>query len=173
MSGQGARTTRTVAKVFIKGRVEDVWREITKTPEPQACFFNAIMDVPALRPGAPLRMRSKDRKYTFVVGEILEFDPPRRFSHTFRLTNRDDPECRVTYVLEPVEGGVEFTLISDGVPVGTPTEKDMAGGNRAILRTLKQVVENGRPSLGTRILYAVLPAMSFLLPKQMRSENWR
>jgi uncharacterized protein YndB with AHSA1/START domain len=151
--------------------VAAVWEEITRTDGPQGCFYNSLMDTPGLRPGAPVRMRSLDKKFTFVVGEVLEFDPPRKFSHTFRFADSEDPPCKVTYLLEPTEGGVRFTLISEDVPAGTKTEKNMAGGNKFILKTLKEIVETGRPALGTRILYAMMPWMSFMLPKRLRSEN--
>lgn len=172
MTASKPGTVRTVASIVIKGTIDAVWREITKTDELQGCFYNALMDTPGLRPGAPLRMRSGDRRFTFVVGEVLEFDPPRRFSHTFQSTMYDDPPCKVTYILEEVEGGVKFTLLSEDVPAGTKTAKDMAKGNAFILKTLKEIVETGRPAFGTRLMYALMAPMSFMLPKKLRSENW-
>lgn len=166
-------TLRFVAKVVIKGRVEDVWREITKTDEPQQAMFNAQMHTPGLRPGAPIQMRTPDNRYTSVVGEILEYDPPRRLAHTLKFTPYDDPYCKVVYELKPVAGGVEFTLISEDVPSGTRTAKDMARGGDFIANTLKAVVENGRPALGTRLLYRAFGLLGPLMtPKQCRVENW-
>ncbi len=105
-----------------------------------------------------------------MVGEILEFDPPRRFSHTFRFTNLNDPPCVVLYDLKEVAGGTEFMLTIKDLPVGTKTAKQMVQGSRLIVNTLKAVIETGRPTLGTRmlfVLFKVLPP-----PKACRSENW-
>jgi len=168
-----AETTRVVSKVFIRGTIDAVWREITKTDELQGCFFNARMHIDGLRPGGKVQMRSADGKYTSVVGEILEFDPPRRFAHTFKFTQYDDPPCKVTYDLKEVEGGVEFSLTVDDMPVGTKTARDMTRGADFITKTLKSIVEEGRPSLGVRMLYGMFKVLGpVMTPKRCRTENW-
>lgn len=163
---------RQVFKVFIRGTVEAVWREITKTDSAQQCFFDNVLHTPGLKPGAPIRMRSKNGKYTAVAGEVLEFDPPHRYALTFRFTQYDDPPCKVIHELKPVEGGVEYLLILENVPKGTKTEKDMMGGGKMIVDTLKAIVETGRPSFGVRLLYRLFPLFALFSPKRCRSEHW-
>jgi uncharacterized protein YndB with AHSA1/START domain len=167
-----AETTRLVSKVVIRGKIEDVWREITKTDTPQLAFFGAQMRYRALSAGSPVQMRTPDAKYTSVVGEILEVTPPYRFSHTMKFTAHDDPYCKVIYELKEVPEGVEFTLTSEDVPVGTKTAKDMTRGGDFIAATLKQVIETGKPSFGTRMIYALFGLLAFTTPKQCRSEHW-
>lgn len=161
-----------MSRVVIKGRIEDVWREITRTDIPQPAMFNSRMYVIGLRPGSPLRMRSPDGKFTAVVGEILEVEPPRRLVHTMRFTAYDDPLSKVTYELRETPEGVEFTLTSEDVPAGTKTAKDMARGGDFIAGTLKAVVETGRPPLGTRILFVLFKLLAPFNPKKCRTENW-
>jgi len=162
-----------VSRVVIKGRIEDVWREITKTDEPQQAIFGAKMHRIGLAPGSPIRMRTADGRYTSVVGEILECDPPRKLSHTLKFTAYDDPWSKVTYELREVPEGVEFTLTSENIAAGTKTAKDMERGGPFIVDTLKAVVETGRPSLGTRLLFGVFGLIGPLVtPKRCRSENW-
>jgi len=170
--GDGVQTKRLVAKVFIAGSIDDVWNEITKTDELQGAMFNMRLHTDGLKLGGHIRMRTNDGKYTGVVGEILAWDPPHRYGHTFRFTNYNDPPCYVFYDLKEVEGGVEFTLTAEGVPVGTKTAKQMEGGAKFIVNTLKAIVETGRPSLGTRILYRVFKLMAPFSPKKTLSENW-
>ena len=114
------KSTRAMFRVTIEAPIQDVWDEITRTDEPIAAFFNSRMDVGTLAPGSRLAMRTPDGKYTGVVGEILEFDPPRRFAHTFRFTNYDDPPCTVTYTLEKVAdgtlGGIFCSQVIEHVP---------------------------------------------------------
>ena len=167
MSGE-----RIEARITIAGSAEAVWRELTKTDEPQAAVFNAWLHAQALAPGAALQMRTPDGRNVLVVGEILAYDPPRRFAHTFRFTQFDDPPCTVVYEIRPVAGGVEVTLVVENVPTGTRTAKEMAAGASRILATLRQVVETGRPALGTRLLYGVFARLGFVLPARTRSEHW-
>lgn len=159
-------------RVRIRGSIEDVWQEITRTDAPIPAFFNSRMEARALRPGAKLAMRTPDGKYTGVVGEILEFDPPRRFAHTFRFTSYDDPPCKVIYTLEEKGDGVEFTLEIEDLPAGTKTAKQMVQGGKMIVNTLKAVIETGRPAAGTRMLFGLFKLMQPLTPKRCRSENW-
>jgi len=162
---------KEVFRVHIRGRIEDVWREITKTDEVQKVMFNMKLDS-TLEPGAPVRMRSPDGKYTAVVGEVVELDPPRRYAHTFRFTQLDDPPCLVTYDLVEKEGGVEFTLTCDRLVPGSKTAKQMKQGGGMIVRNLKAIVETGKLPFGTRVLYAFFKLMTPLTPKKCRSENW-
>lgn len=168
-----AETTRAVFKITISGTTEQVWREITRTDGPNQAFFNMKMDVDEFKVGGKLRMGTLSGKYTGVVGEITEWDPPRRFAHTFKFTNYDDPECRMIYELKEVGGQVEFTLIAEDIPVGTKTAKQLSSGGNMIIKTLKAVVERGRPPLGTRILYRLFGLLEPMSPKRCRSENWQ
>ncbi len=164
--------TQQVCKVFIKAPIMEVWNALTKEGEPLPFFFGSVMHTTGLKPGAQLRMRTPNGKFTAVVGEILECLPPYRFSHSFRFTNLDDPPCVVTYELKEVEGGVEFTLTSDKVPVGTKTEKNMAQGGAFITDVLKSLVETGRPSFGKRVLLLIIGLTAPLSPARCRSDHW-
>lgn len=163
---------QAVFRIRIRGSIEQVWRELTKQGEPQAAVFNAWLNAQALLPGAMLQMRTGSGRHTLVIGRVTDYEPPNRFAHTFRFTQYDDPECEVIYELKEVDGEVECTLTVDRMPVGTRTAKDMAGGGSMILKTLKAVVETGRPPFGTRLMYWMFDHMEFVLPKRTRSEHW-
>jgi len=160
-------------KVFIRGTMDQVWQELTKTDEVQKAMFNSRLDTPGLEPGAPLRMRSPDGRYTAVAGRVVECRRPLRFSHTFRFTNYDDPECTVIYDLEQMDDGVEFTLTIENLPAGTRTAKQMRQGGPWICNVLKSVVETGRPPFMARVLYPLMGLLAPLMtPKRCRSELW-
>ncbi len=167
-----AQTETAVFKIFIKGSMDAVWREITKTSEPQKCFFNSQLHTNGLKPGGKIGMRTPSGKYTVGVGEVLEFHPPHRYAHTFRFTQYDDPPCKVIYDLKKVEGGVEFTMTLKDLPAGTKSTKQMKQGGPMIINTLKRLVETGRPSFGIRMLYRLFKVMEPLSPKKCRTENW-
>lgn len=165
-------TERAVFKVLIKGSLDDVWSELTKTDEVQQAMFNSRLHTPGLEPGAPLRMRSPNGRYTAVVGNVIELVEKVRFSHSFRFTTHDDPPCTVIYELREVEGGVEFTLTVEDLPVETKTAKQMKQGGTFIVNTLKSVVETGRPPLTARLLFVLFKLLEPFNPKRARSENW-
>jgi uncharacterized protein YndB with AHSA1/START domain len=165
-------TKNQVYRVVIKASIQDVWDALTAEGKPLPFFFGSVMHTNGIKPGNRICMRTPNGKFTGVVGEILEVDPPRRFSHTFRFTNLDDPPCKVTYELREVADGVEFTLTTDDVPAGTKTEKQMAQGGPFIVKTLKSLVETGKPHFGARVLLTIIKLTSPMTPKQCRSENW-
>lgn len=165
-------TTKAVFRVVINGSIDAVWRELTKQDEAQAAVFNAWLHAQALAPGRKMQMRTGSGKYVMVVGEVTGLTPPTRFSHTFRFTQYDDPECEVIYELKQLPAGVECTLTVDRIPVGTKTAKDMQGGGTMIVNTLKSVVETGKPSFGIRLMYFMFKHMEFVLPKKSDVKNW-
>lgn len=164
--------SRQVARIVIRGSIEAVWRELTKDDEPQAAMFNAWLHAQSFLPGAMLQMRTIDGRNVLVIGKVVQFDPPHRFAHTFRFTQYDDPECTVIYELRPVADGVEVSLIVENAPAGTRTAKEMSRGASTILNTLKRVIETGRPSVGTRLMYWMFGRLGFLLPARTRAEHW-
>jgi uncharacterized protein YndB with AHSA1/START domain len=162
-----------VFRIVVNAPIERVWRELTKSGEAQGAIFNAWLHTRGgLVPGAAMQMRTGSGKHTIVVGEVVECTPPHRFVHTHRFTQYDDPVCQVSYELEPVQGGVQVTLRVTGVMAGTKTAKDMAGGGTMIVNTLKAICETGRPTFGTRLMYAMFSALEFVLPARTKSEHW-
>lgn len=163
---------RLLSKIVIAGSQQAIWRELTKQGEPQAAVFNAWLHAQSLLPGQRMQMRTASGGKVIVVGEVLAFEPPKRFAHSFRFTQYDDPPCTVIYELHPVEGGIEVSLIVENLPVGTRTAKSMESGSRSILDTLKRVVETGRPAFGTRLMYALFDRLEFVLPKRCDAAHW-
>ena len=167
-----ADATRSVIRVVINGPIQAVWDEITRSDDVIPCFFNMRMSYKSLEAGSTLSMRTKSGRNTGAVGEILVVDPPHHFAHTFRFTDRDDPPCTIRYTLKEVDGGTEFTLAIEDMVPGTKTAKQMTGGAGMIAGTLKACIEDGRPGLGTRVLFRVFALTEPLTPKRCRSEHW-
>ena len=167
-----AEKGKAVYRIVINGSQEAIFRELTDTGRPLPAIFNARMHTTGLNPGGRMQMRTGSGKRVIVDGDVLEYDPPRRFVHTHKFTMMDDPVCRVTYDLKPVAGGIEVTLTIDDLPAGTKTAKSMEPGATQILQTLKVIVEQGRAPLGTRIKYWLMDAMEFALPGRTSSEHW-
>ncbi len=167
-----ADPARQVFRIVIAGSQEAIFRELTATDRPLAAIFNSRMHTTGLRPGGRIQMRTVSGGHTLVDGDVLEYDPPRRFVHTHRFTSLDDPVCRVTYELKPVAGGIEVTLTVDEVPVDTKTAEQMQKGGTFILKNLKSIVETGRAPFATRLMYAMFGALEFVLPAKTKSDRW-
>jgi uncharacterized protein YndB with AHSA1/START domain len=159
-----------VITIDIRVPRQRVWDEITKTGRIQLAMNNTVLESD-LRPGAKLRYYSPDRKRVFVVGEVVEFSPPKRFSHTFRFTMRDEEPSLVTWELEETAGGCRVTLIHSGWTSQTKTHKGVAGGWREILQVLKQELETGDIPFKVKVTHRMMSALMFLLPKSTRVEE--
>ncbi len=57
--------------------------------------------------------------------------------------------------------------------MGTKTAKQLGGGGKMIINTLKAIVETGRLPIGTRVLYQIIKLTTPFTPKRCRSENWQ
>lgn len=164
---------KTIYKVTINAPIETVWAELVKIDEVLPFFFGSVCKTTGeLTIGSPIAMQTPNGKYRSVVGKVIEFSPPHRYAHTFKFTGHDDPPCTVTYELKETADGVEFSLITTNVPVGTKTEKGMAQGGKFIVETFKSVVENGKPSFGGRMMLGMMGLFQPLTPKVCKTENW-
>ena len=165
---------RDMFRVVIRAPIHKVWAELTRCDSVLPFFFNSACKTPGsgLEVGAPIRMTSANGKFAAVVGDVLEFDPPYRYAHTFKFTSLDDPLCTIRYILKEVDGGTEFTLINEGVPAGTKTEKYMTSGGRFIIENLKSFIETGKPTAGGRFALFMMGLTAPLTPKQARAEYW-
>src|SRR3569623_1860067 len=81
-------------------------------------------------------------------GEILEADPPRRLSYSFKHHKyeelRGEPISRVVFTLEPFGALVRLTVLHDGFVEGGKYLGAVSNGWPAILSQLKSLLETGK-----------------------------
>ncbi|MCH2457893.1 MAG: hypothetical protein MK186_07565 [Henriciella sp.] len=68
--------------------------------------------------------------------------------------------------------GVEFSLVTTGVPAGTKTAKSMHQGGSFITQNLKSLVETGKPGFSGKMVMMLGQVMGFMTPAACRIENW-
>lgn len=125
-----------------------------------------------LKPGAKYRMVHPNNKIAMVVGEVITFDPPHTYAHTFSMTNIDEPPCKVTYTLTERDGGTEFCLTIENAIEGSKLYKEMAGAQGFIGSNLKSLCETGRPAFTGRMVGVLSPIFGLLAKKSQRIEHW-
>ena len=138
-------TTTQVHRIFIKAAPEAIWEAITKPEFTRRYFFGSSIDT-TTQPGSPCVYRSTDAP--LVDGEVLESDPNHRFVITWRSLYHppsvDEPASRVTWLIEPQEGGhCCLTVIHDRLDSSPNTAKNVGTAWMFVLSGLKTVVETG------------------------------
>jgi uncharacterized protein YndB with AHSA1/START domain len=139
-----------VHQVFIRATAEEIWEAITK-PEFTVKYFYGTRLESDLAVGSPFLYRSGDSDELLVEGEVLESDPPKRLSVSWRFLY--DPELaaeepsRVTWEIEPQDGGYcKFTATQDRL--SEKSAEHVAGGWPYIVSGLKTLLETGKPLAG-------------------------
>jgi uncharacterized protein YndB with AHSA1/START domain len=143
-----AQTTQ-VYQVFIKASAEEIWDAITKPEFTQQYFHGARISVVPDH----YEMLGPDDAVWGDAG-VEEFDPPRRLVHGWRSLY--DPELvaeeesRVTWEIEPHEGGVcLLTVVHDRLEGAPRTAASVSGpGWTMVLSGLKTLLETGKPLQG-------------------------
>jgi uncharacterized protein YndB with AHSA1/START domain len=159
-----------VLSIHIAVPVERVWQEITKTGSVQRPLYNTLLEC-ELKPGSRLRYYSPDKKRVFVVGEVVEVDPPRKFSHTYWFTTwKAGPPTLVTWELQEERGGCRVTVTHSGWTAEHKAPEKSAAGWKEILGLLKQELETGDIPFKVKAMYAVMGLFMFALPKATKTE---
>ena len=143
MTTMTAQTTQ-VYQVFIKATPEAIWEAITKPEFTERYFQRGRIEI------TPERRRSLGPDGS-VRGDspTLEYEPPRRLVHGWRSLY--DPELaaegesRVTWEIEPQEGGYCLLTVTHDRLEGAPKTAESVSGTgwMMILSGLKTVLETG------------------------------
>ncbi len=162
-----------INRTFIQAPIDTVWSTLVATDRVLPFFFGSVCETEnGLRENAKMRMVHPNRKIAMVVGEVLRFDPPNCYSHTFQMTNIDEPPCRVTYNLREKDAGTEFELVIENAIEGSQLLKQMVGAQRFISSNLKALCETGRPALSGRFVGMMSPVIALFAKRGQRVKNW-
>jgi uncharacterized protein YndB with AHSA1/START domain len=131
---------------YIETTPEKLWEALTDSAFSERYWWGTSV-VSDWKVGSPFSLVLNDK--TTDVGEILEADPPRRLSYTFRhILNeaaRNERPSRVTFVLEPHGKLVKLTLTHDDFADNSVILDGISKGWPAIMSSLKSMLETGQP----------------------------
>jgi uncharacterized protein YndB with AHSA1/START domain/predicted transcriptional regulator len=137
-----------VYTVFIRAPRERVWDAITKPAFTHKYFFGSEPHS-TWKPGARLHWTEHGSGRGLVDGEVVEFTPPARLVHTWKVLYDDElmaeTPSRVTYELEETDGITKLTAIHDDFAAGSKVYDNVAGGWPLVLSGLKTLLETGAP----------------------------
>jgi uncharacterized protein YndB with AHSA1/START domain len=145
-------STTQIYQVFIKATPEQIWEAITNPEFTQKYFYGSVIDS-TFEVGAPYLGLSGDRSQQLVDGEVLEVDPPRRLTTTWRALydpeTAAEPHSRVSWEIDPQDGGfTKLTVVHDQLEESLKTAENVAGGWSYVLSGLKTLLETGEPLAG-------------------------
>ena len=148
--------------ILIRAPQQKVWDELTKTNVMLPYYFETSLDA-EWKPGGRFRFYGHGRDW--IHGEVVEFSPITRFSHTFRFTHFEEPPQKVTFELATEDGQTRVTVRHENLAKAPKHAKSVKGGWPHILKNLKSVIEAGKLPLGTRLQYRLMKIMMPLAPK--------
>ena len=129
---------------YIETTPEKLWEALTSSDFSRRYWFGTELQSD-WKIGSPFALVTNG--VTSDVGEVLEFDSPRRLSYTFNHILRDDlrnaEPTKVVFTLEPHGPLVKLTLTHEGFAGADKLRSAISTGWPAILSSLKSLLETG------------------------------
>ncbi|MBR1147480.1 SRPBCC family protein [Bradyrhizobium sp. AUGA SZCCT0431] len=129
---------------YIETTPEKLWQALTSSEFTKRYWWNTSV-VSDWKVGSPFSLVMDGT--TTDVGEVLEFDPPRRLSYTFHHilseAARKERPTKVVFTLEPHAKLVKLTLTHEDFEPGSVILDGISKGWPAILSSLKSMLESG------------------------------
>jgi uncharacterized protein YndB with AHSA1/START domain len=138
------RKPEFVYVTYIETTPEKLWQALTSSDFSKRYWFNTELQSD-FKVGSPFALVMNGT--TTDVGEILEADPPRRLSYTFRHVlddeMRNERPTKVVFNLESHGNLVKLTLTHENFVEGSKLLEGISKGWPAILASLKSLLETG------------------------------
>lgn len=146
---------------YIATTPEKLWHALTDEKISEQFWFGYRV-VSDWKVGSSFRLMQGGRIVT-DEGVVLECDPPRRLSYTWKPTYEDmrnEPPSRVSFEIEPRNGQVKLTVTHEQFEEGSKVFESISTGWPAVLSSLKSFLETGNalPPSWTEAHKAVIAA---------------
>ncbi len=139
-------TENTVYVIYIAAAREKVWAALTSSEFTTKYFFGRSVESD-WKQGSPWMLRMPDGRVD-VKGEVRTSDPPQKLVVSWNVDwlEPEQPECIVTYEIEPVGKNLVRLTMTEAHPTPIPAYL-LEGGRKGwpmILSGLKSLLETGR-----------------------------
>ena len=139
-------TTTFQYVTYIRATPEQVFEAITR-PEMARAYWGHE-NISDWTPGARwAHVRDNAERTVDLVGEVVEYEPPRRLVITWaNASEADDPAAysRVCFDFAPYDGMVRLTVTHDGLVPGSGMYNGISQGWPIVLSSMKSYLETGR-----------------------------
>jgi uncharacterized protein YndB with AHSA1/START domain len=138
------RKPEFVYVTYIETTPEKLWEALTSSEFSRRYWFGTEL-MTDWKVGSPFALVMNGT--TTDVGEILEADPPRRLSYSFRHVlddeMRNERPSKVVFTIEPHGKLAKLTLTHEGFAEGSKLLDGISKGWPAIMSGLKSLLETG------------------------------
>ena len=128
---------------YINTTPQKLWDALTRGEFTQKYWFGRRIESDWHK-GSPVRFYDGNTDVVTDDGVVLESDPPRRLSYTFRQVGIEMQPTRVTFTIDTRDDLVKLTLVHDEMPDEAMAEAFREGW-APILSSLKTYLESGQP----------------------------
>jgi len=130
---------------YIETTPQGLWEALTNSAFTKRYWFDTEVRSD-WKAGSPFALVMSGK--TTDTGEILEADPPRRLSYTFKHElieeMRNEPATKVVFTVETYGNLVKLTVTHEGFIEGGKLLDSISKGWPAILSGLKSLLETGK-----------------------------
>jgi uncharacterized protein YndB with AHSA1/START domain len=137
-----------VMQIYIQTTPERLWQALTESDLTKEYYFGSEIEAD-WQEGGHYRYPNPAGG-TYVEGEVLEIDPPRRLVMSFKPVwwqngEEEPPVSTVTWEIEPAGPACKLTLTHEGLDLASPGAQGLIGGWTQIISALKTLLETGQP----------------------------
>ncbi len=130
---------------YIASTPDKVFKALTDTEATGKFWFgNAVTS--DWKVGSPVTFHREGK--LIIQGEVLEYDPPRRLSHSFKPMHDEqfsaEQPSRVVYEIEKQRDQVKLTVTHDDFAPDTKVFGNISNGWPLVLSSLKSYLETNR-----------------------------
>ena len=144
--------SKFVYTIFIRTTPEKLF-DVLRKPEFTQIWWNETVQECTWEKGASWTVKIPDGRVA-DSGEVLEFDPPRRFvvswRNQFMADMHKEGYSRCAFDLEQVEGAVKLTVTHEMDIEKSKLIEGVSNGWPPLLASLKSYIETGEPLDMTR-----------------------
>lgn len=129
---------------YIRTSAEELWRALTD-PDFTERYWGGIRIKSDWKVGSRVGLWQGDREMD--SGEVLECDPPRRLSFTWKVGHsgfENEAASRATFEITPLGEQVQLKLVHDQFEPGSQVFEAVSTGWPMLMASLKSMLETGR-----------------------------
>jgi uncharacterized protein YndB with AHSA1/START domain len=144
--------SKFVYVTYIRTTPEKLWQALID-PEFTRKYWVETIQVSDWKKGSPWKLQTPDGR-TADSGEVVEFEPPRRYAVTWRhelnAETAKEGYSRMACELEPQGTAVKLTIAHEMPVANSKLIEGVSGGWPMILASLKSLLETGESIEETR-----------------------